>query len=330
METAIQITVAGALLLAWIWVLGRPLIASSEQAPFKDKHRGYGADVLPSVDLSPDGSDLLDFDPSWGRRLVEGLKRWWGRPVEVWRRQLLMASILAAVASLLLAIALRTSFDSRFIQLFALMLLGLVIHLGIAVLVGRRLLAAGRATPPKVEPRRVSTEGVAISATRIDGGTTILEGIVASEEEEPDLFASVELEDDTESAFDLAAELASELDAVEESQPVDEAALVSGLIESEWGSEPEAFGPDEGPAADHEPAEDEPAEDEKVIEDSDPGPEEPKARTILPEEPESEPIFRRAAKDEPPRPRRVSKPIYIESQLDGDDDLPGPKAVNHP
>ncbi|MEL7156781.1 MAG: hypothetical protein AAFN30_09305, partial [Actinomycetota bacterium] len=40
-------------------------------------------------------------------------------------------------------------------------------------------------------------------------------------------------------------------------------------------------------------------------------------------------IFRRAAKDEPPRPRRKPKAIYIESQLD---DEPGdePRAVNYP
>ena len=35
---------------------------------------------------------------------------------------------------------------------------------------------------------------------------------------------------------------------------------------------------------------------------------------------DSELIFRRAAKDEPSRLRRKAKPIYIESQLDEEDD----------
>lgn len=304
METTIQIIVAGALLLAWIWVLGRPLVAPQGRSRLVGGTASYQDHVAPPVEQAADGSDLLDFRPSRGRRILEAWKSWLHRPAEVWRRQLLLASMLAVFASFLLAIALRNDF----LLLFGLMMIGLAIHLLLAVFVGSRMVAADRAVAVAAAKRKVAAPGILIRAAPVADLSAGSESAPVAADE------SVQApEDDTsESAFDLAAEMASELDGAEVTEPVDEAALVSDLIESEWGGSIEA-----GSEAGADNSDGASPQDGDESTDSGSGS-------------AGEPIFRRAAKDEPTRSKRTAEAIYIESQLDETGDVPEAKVVNHP
>ena len=64
METTIQIVVAGSLLLAWIWVLGRPLVTPQARPSYDELDLADRGELAPTADLSPDGSDFLDIEPS--------------------------------------------------------------------------------------------------------------------------------------------------------------------------------------------------------------------------------------------------------------------------
>lgn len=305
METTIQIIVAGALLLAWIWVLGRPLVAPQGRSRLVGGTASYQNHVAPPVERSADGSDLLDFRPSRRRRVLEAWKLWLHRPADVWRRQLLLASMLAVFASFLLAIALRNDF----ILLFGLMMIGLAIHLVLAVFVGARMVSADRAVVVAAAKRKVPAPGMSIRAAQVADISAEPTPVVSEEAVEN---LETEGTETSGSAFDLAAEMASELDGADVTEPVDEAALVSDLIESEWGGSVgpgSKAGPEDGDGA---------------------TPQEGDEATASASESADEPIFRRAAKDEPSRSRRTAEAIYIESQLDEAGDFPEAKAVNHP
>ena len=318
MAATIQIIVAGILLLAWVWVLGRPLLSGGMgRGSYPSLDRSY----LNQGDLGPDetfelpvavsevettsDSSLFPFSV---RALLPGfLRRWWRQPIARRRRQLMLATMFATFASFLLAVALR----GRFIQLFALMALVLVVHALVAARIGGRIVEARRAVVVADAKRRVQPEGygIRIRAPQVRGKP--MEGVE-----------------------ELAALLRGD-DASPASVGV--TSFVSDLIDLEWGSDVEE--PLEAPAAtrrapsrssvsestepEAEPTVRQPAErsasESPVAEDGAPEP-----------ELASEPIFTRAVKDAKSRGRRKARPIYIESQLDEPDKLPDAKAVNHP
>jgi hypothetical protein len=317
MATTIQIVVAGILLLAWIWALGRPLAGSvtrsdyrslDHRPPPQQRRRVPSASEV-AVEENPEtgnGDAARPADPVVGWR--DTSRQWLHRPAEAWRRQLMLATVFAVFASFLLAIALRGSF----IALFALMVLVLVIHLGVASLVGRRMLEVERAAAVRVAQRRVPrASGMSIRADRVG-----------------DLLNSPGELTDEEDPFAVAAELASQLrlDAESETSPVD-----PGATSDPGGGEGSGrhdLVVDDAGVSDR-AAEGEDTEPDNA-EDDDPEPDNTDPLDIPDDtaDPDSEPIFRRAAKDEPARSRRKAKPIYIESQLDEDGGGLRPRAVN--
>lgn len=323
MATTIQLVVAGVLLLAWIWALGRPLAGTVSQSDYRDVARDrrrrshpvmgeYAAQALEvdqvEVDqvevvestsevkvgvtvpeeagerLEPtfDGEDFDGFyerDASWTATFMD----WLHRPADAWRRQLMLATMLAAFASFLLAVALK----GRFVILFLLMLGVLVVHLVMATYIGSRMLAVERAQAVQERKRRRQilppATGAAIRAQRASEASLEddqPEEVRVEEDAEPDPL-------DEDDPFAVAAALASELSAT-----TPEPAETTTPPPSEPGPAdpvPAGDGEDAGPDA----------------------------------------IFRRAAKDEPRWRRPRSRPTYIESQLD-EDGPDRPRAVNEP
>ncbi|MEM8924442.1 MAG: hypothetical protein AAGD35_13150 [Actinomycetota bacterium] len=305
MGATIQIVIAGTLILAWIWVLGRPLMARPPTA--YDDFLARNPEHAPEPGTASVPSSAHARSQGFGR----GVRRWWNRPAEVWRRQLLMASLIAAFVSFLLAVALRTTMNNLFLYLFGLMLTGLVIHLVIAARLGRRML----------EDQRVAMVVAAASASKVRPGTLDIRAEQVGDQH-PDPYTVAE-HDDADSAFDRAADIASALE-VEGAASIDEVDVVAGMIESEWGdgTDEVEVDPTEGigddPMAFDEPADTAPpAETDPPIDEGPP-----------PDVGAADGIFRRAAVNEPGRGRRKATPIYIESQLDEDGD--GPRAVNFP
>ena len=296
MATTIQIVVAGALLLAWIWALGRPLTGSVSSSDYR------------RIDNQPDGLVTDSAAGRYVRRIRKsafGIRflEWAHRPAVAWRRQLMLATMFATFASFLLAIALR----GTYVLLFIMMVTILVIHLIVAASIGSRMLRVERAVSVRAAKRRVQRPGgIAIRAERAGVQSS------TSSTDDEDAEGHAELDSDSDrDAFDVAAELASQL--AETATPV-----VPPLVIDDELTEtvvPSADGLETGTA-------------EATVTASDPvaGTSEG-GRT---DEVEAEPIFRRAAKDKPARgrARRKAKPIYIESQLDEDDDEPRAKAVN--
>lgn len=327
MATTIQIIVAGTLLLAWIWVLGRPLMSSRTPSAYEEflaRHPERAGRTAPQPAAGTAGAESSatpaipsQAAPGW----INLARRWWYRPAHVWRRQLLLATMLATFVSFFLAVALRNSLGNTFLYLFAMMVFGLVLHLGIAAYVGGRMLQANRAVAVRTVQAQVRPGGMAIRAEQVGGGAAGSRRPILQDDGDVSLFefdAADELEAD--SAFNLAADIASALEHDERAGVIDEVAEVNELIESEWGGEPET--PPAPVAGD---AEAPPTPDPASA--TDPTADETEADPAF--DPDGEPIFRRAAKDEPPRPKRKPKPIYIESQLD-DEPGGGPKAVNYP
>jgi hypothetical protein len=294
MAFVIQIVVAGLMLVAWVWLLGRPALSAAASASSADRHEGDG-DI-----------DFWGRDSSW-RRVTAKTGRlgkwWWGMPVERRRRQLLLATMIATFVSFFLAIALK----GRFGYLFVMMLTLLVAHLAIASRVGSRLVRdqRARAHAAAVARAQVTTnpEDIHIRAT---GVVTLL---------------GPEDEAETIGVTSYVSDLISEAWADEPSSDGAERAAAESDLASqlEWAdeasSEPSSSGLAETttvPAAEAEPVDE-------------PTAEKPAARAI-------ERIFTRAAKDgrTAGRGRRKPQPIHIESDLDDDLDLqrPAAKAVN--
>ncbi len=326
MPAVIQIAVAGVLLLAWIWVLGRPLMASRRRTPYEEflaAHPDRVPTTLPAD--APEVAETVEADHDLfdAHSPLERLQGWWQRPAHVWRRQLLLATMIATFVSFFLAVALRSSLGNTFLYLFAMMVFGLLIHLGIAAYVGSQMMAAGRAVRVRHAQSRVQPGGMSINADQVGGETTGVRRPILEDDRDVALFEFDEQDhgDEGDSAFNLAADIASALDADEDAGIIDEVAEVNEMIESAWADdepEPEAvFEVDDVDEAD--PAADHAFDEGDVAPTADGGD----------GDGDGEAIFRRAAKDEPPRPRRKPQPIYIESQLD-DDDGDGPRAVNFP
>lgn len=352
MGPIIQILVAGSLLAAWIWVLGRPLVAGTlTRSTYDDLDRynrataGVQLETDPDRDLNVDVSPDIDRAAQASRGPLPAPLRWWAKwEPNARRRQLLMGSMLAAFASFLMAIALRGSY----VYLFLLMLVVMALHLSIASYLGGRIVASERAVVVSAAKKMVRTSPMAIRAPRAGEsgdsppapGGQILDGLDYAEMGRDPVVAGGS---DTKP---VAADVSAFMLPDEASDPFAAAAssFVSDLIEDAWGADPILEEPVvDAPAADdpvvEEPvAEEQPVVEEPVVEeqsvDEEPVVEEPAVEAESEETSgdaaAAEPIFTRAAKDEPSRARRKAQPIYIESQLDDDDDLPGAKAVNHP
>ncbi|MEM7342167.1 MAG: hypothetical protein AAF467_26235 [Actinomycetota bacterium] len=286
MATTIQIVVAGGLLLAWIWVLGRPLTTGS--TPESDYRR---LDTEPTVDP--------DYDPSfWGSvgtirpRWVERVVAWVDRPTTQWRRQLMLATMLAALVAFFLAIAFRGR--PPFLALFLLMMTVLAVHVAIATVIGNRILGAQRAVVVATEMRKVQPTGMTIRADK-----------VATQVTEP------------ESVFDAAAALASEL---KDGAPLDQAAMVSDLIDEAWKEPEPEPAPAHVPEASPEPTEADPAAG------ATPAPKPKKKRKKKAKTSSGPRLFRRPGSAGKAKSAQSARPIYIESQLDEEAAIP--RAVN--
>jgi hypothetical protein len=326
MAAAVQVVVAAGLIGAWVWVLFRPLFRG-----FRHRFDGgvEGRDHQQRPPVAP-------ADVSW--------LGWHRKPPTIRRRQLLLATLFATFASFLLAVALR----GRFVYLFGLMLVVLVVHLGIASHLGGQIVEArqqARRTAVKSAGRQVARPGqMTIRASRVvvDRELTV----------EP-----------------YVSPLGEGAHAV--------ASFVEELIELEWGSvgsapdgpppaqpgaesdtSPAAPGPEategpatEGPAAER-PATEDPATDGLATDGpatDGPATEGPAAERPATEGPategpatdspatdgqveglsEPDPIFTRPAAQVVSKPRRRPRPIYIHSHLD-EGNIDPPKAVNHP
>lgn len=326
MATTIQVVAAGALLLAWIWVLGRPLVTG---ALGRNAYRGLERSPLEGPELERSRSERSRTALAVAGRIPARLAGWWRTPVEIRRRQLMLATIFAAFGSFLLAIALR----GRFVYLFGAMICLLVVHIAVAARVGGTIVAARRAQLVAEAKSRVKAEGMQIRATRVgsllepgseqaagaetDGGTTGQRTVTVS--------ADGILEDARPSAFRVASEIAAGMAAEprRESEAVGVTSFVSDLIDLEWGRPPD-------PSETSAPAPSTERSDRADREPPSESREEASGGQLATEEGSSEPIFTRPTKDVRPRPRRKARPVSIESQLDEEGGLPRAKAVNHP
>jgi len=327
MATTIQIAVFGALLLAWVWALSRPMAAQSRA---DSDYCHLDSAVADSAGVGDDSGDRRQL----GLGLVAMLRRRFGCSGLAWRRQLMLATMFAAFFSFFLAIALR----GRFVTLFLVMLVLLVVHLAVAVYVGSRMLAVERARAVQLAKKRVRPPaGISIRAER--AGFLPLEGSLEAGSK-----SLRELEREqaaAASAFDVAAELAAMLDKVAPTpettveslkEELDSVAAASEAVESEVAvSGATTSGALESEVAESEVAESAVAESKPVAPETPPPPPPPDdaetTTATTATDDEREPIFRQAAKDKRRRSRRQAKPIYIESQLDDGETLPA-RAVN--
>lgn len=313
MIAVIQIVVAGGLLLAWVWVLGRPLISGSHDRdryddldiPFHERNGLVGADL--------DRPVFDDIGVSVVRRALRSVfapvRRWWRQPIVVRRRQMMLATIFASFVAFLLAVALR----GLYVWLFAMMSTLLAAHLLMAAWVGAQITEARRTVQVARIKRRVGARagGMEIRAPRatdLPGSELVVEPVLA---------ASVvsDLIDQAWRSDHSLPDAAPDRPAVE---PPVETETETGV-----GTETETEQPtDTAPAAD-EPA----SSTEPPPEPATPSPPE-EAVAVDTTAAGTEPIFTRAAKDRRSRFRRKAKPIYIESQLDESDEIVPARAVN--
>ena len=309
MAVLIQIAVAGGMLVAWVWLLGRPGLHAGASDPADE------SDAPGDLEFWGQDSSWRRFTGRVGRltRRVGG--RWWDVPVEHRRRQLLLGTMIASFVSFFLAIALK----GRFLYLFVMMLTLLVAHLAIASRVGSRLVREQHAR------RAARAQELARAAASPDdirlGGVGMV--TLLGPEDEPETvgvtsyvsdliseaWADLDNVDARPSAppVDTAADLASQLewadDTVAEPERVD--ATAERVIESEPGVEPGAAR-EQATATRSEPA----AEPATAV--------------------AAEPIFTRPVTDARAtvRSRRKPQPIHIESELDDEHTAPR-RAVNH-
>lgn len=334
MGTAVQVAVAAGLALAWIWVLGRPLLGG-----FRPSEAEWAAGVAPE---DPDGGgdpDFWDIEPV-GRF---GWHGWRQRSPVARRRQALLATMFATFASFLLAVALR----GRFVWLFGLMLVTLAVHLAIASYLGGKMLRAreearragrARAAQPAVATSSVLASAIGPDHDRVDRSykspissgehavSSFVEALIQMEwgtsaEDAPSATpprASKPLETATPvaPAAPAAVEPTVEVDVLPE-PPVEVDVLPPVVVPAAPDLEPE---PEPAPRSRLEP----PVEPAAGADpSSSPGSALPPGKVG----PKPAPFSRPAAQAAPRKPK--ARPIYIHSQLD-EEGLEPPKAVNHP
>ncbi|MCP4227912.1 MAG: hypothetical protein GY773_31585, partial [Actinomycetia bacterium] len=196
MATTIQIVVAGALLLAWIWALGRPLAGSIVSSDYRQLDNGQAESATnESADRASHGIG--------DSTVVATFIEWARRPAAAWRRQLMLATMFASFASFLLAIALRGSF----VLLFALMMTILFVHIFVAAYIGGRMLSVERAIFVQAAKKKVQRSGgISIRAERAGAQTPPSSSADGESDEQSELVRG-----SGSAAFDVAAELASQL-----------------------------------------------------------------------------------------------------------------------
>ncbi|MEL7157154.1 MAG: hypothetical protein AAFN30_11200, partial [Actinomycetota bacterium] len=242
MAALIQITIAGVLLLAWIWVLGRPLMSSRAPTAYEEYLARHPERVAPAeVDAdtatpapaptvgSGDGGPAPGMPSFVAPGVINMARRWRDRPAHVWRRQLLMATMLATFVSFFLAVALRNSLGNTFLYLFAMMVFGLVLHLGIAAYVGGRILQANRSVAVRTVQAHVQPSGMSIKASRVGDGSPGARRGILQDDDDVSLFEFDADDSEGDSAFNLAADIASALDHDERAGAIDQVAEVNEL-----------------------------------------------------------------------------------------------------
>lgn len=155
-SSTLQFVVAGALIAAWVWMLGRPILTSLFRRSRRDSvgHFRYQQAVLsrPAVHEPRVWWSFAD--------RPRPLADWRAQPIERRRLQMLLGFAIATFLSLLLAIALRGSF----IRLFAMMAVCFVAYLGVAIYIGsaqlRRLEAYQRQLAVAAAERRAAASAI--------------------------------------------------------------------------------------------------------------------------------------------------------------------------
>lgn len=328
MVAVIQIVVAGGLLLAWVWVLGRPLISGSHDRdpyddldiPFHERNGLVGTDL--------DRPVFDDIGVSVVRRALRSLfapvRRWWRQPIVVRRRQMMLATIIASFVSFLLAVALR----GLYVWLFAMMSTLLAAHLLMAAWVGAQITEARRTVQVARIKRRVGARagGMEIRAPRatdLPGSELVVEPVLAasvvsdlideawrSDHSLPDAAPDRPTAEPgavrSRSRVSAPASVDTEPDAVVQTQAATD---TEQPTEAASEAREAASSPEHPPP----PATPPPHEEAAAADTTAAG---------------TEPIFTRAAKDRRSRFRRKAKPIYIESQLDESDEIVPARAVN--
>ena len=128
-SSTLQFLVAGALIAAWAWMLGRPILTNLFRRSRRDSvgHFRYQQAVL---------GRPLDEDPfsrrSVTQTVLQPLRDWRGQPLERRRLQVMLGFSFATFFSLLTAIAFRGSA----IRLFLIMIVCFGVYLGYAAYVG--------------------------------------------------------------------------------------------------------------------------------------------------------------------------------------------------
>lgn len=167
-SAVLQFLLAGALVVAWIWMLGRPLLAMLARRSRRDSvgHFRYQQAAL---------GHTVDVDRPVGltSTLLRPFLDWRDQPLGQRRLQVLLAGAMATFTSALLAIALR----GVYIRLFLIMTLAFGVHLLIAAWIGARELRAQDA-----ELRRRTID----DATRRAAGRSVTVSRIAAEDRRQD------------------------------------------------------------------------------------------------------------------------------------------------
>ncbi len=144
----LQFVVAGALVAAWAWMLGRPLLTNLFRRSRRDSvgHFRYQQAVLSQQSVHEHGSSR-----SWSDR-PRPIVSWRSQPLERRRLQTMLGFAIATFVALLLAIALRGFFT----RLFLVMTLCFVAYLGMAAVIGSIQLR--RQTEVSISRRRTVAE----------------------------------------------------------------------------------------------------------------------------------------------------------------------------
>ncbi len=159
----LQFLLAGALVVAWIWMLGRPLLTRLARRARRDTvgHFRYQQAAI--------GRTVAQEPPEGlSSSLLRPVTEWRAQAVERRRLQLLLGAALATFASALLAIALRGSF----VRLFLVMTIGFTAHVLVAAWIGARELRIREA-----ELRRRTIDAAA--------GRSVGRSVIAREAEPP-------------------------------------------------------------------------------------------------------------------------------------------------
>lgn len=182
-SAVLQFLLAGALVVAWIWMLGRPLLTMLARRSRRDSvgHFRYQQAAL--------GQTVgIDSAPRWTSSLSRPLVEWRSQPLEQRRLQVLLGGAIAAFTSALLAIALRGSF----VVLFLVMAGVFTVQLLVAAWIGGRELRAREADLRRltIDTATERSVGRSVAATRGTAHELVgQEAVAADEDDLEDLLA---------------------------------------------------------------------------------------------------------------------------------------------